>query len=600
MKRKKSEVPARIWSFFVKPPSAEDMAKLEPEFSASHKYRNELIAIERTRRDAIRTVQLQFGDLTAQQQIKDSIKARIDALYETIKAVQQRNRSSLKKDPEIAAMRVSIKNLKAVYKVENDKFKSIREKINKDPTALAQYAVINDQANTQHKLTRCKYADCYWGTRELVDKAHEAIRASRTPPEFKKWRTASSRIGARHQSAKDRNGITQANITSNTVMRILPAEALQQLRQPSTKLEKFKTLRMRVNTVPGTIQPVWVDFHVLIHRPLPDDFRIKNAWIKRTPIGETGWIKDPGRRYRWELQMQLESMTFTKEVTSPHAVAVDIGWRKQLNGAIRVGFWADTQGESGPIDLPAEIISLFEKAEGLQSTRTKNFNDARDELHAWSKEHPDILPQWFIDTITTKALYAWKSIGRLAARVWYWRENRFPGDETIYKTMYEWVKQDRHLLQWVDGNRMKAQDKRMDLYRKIALDFSRRYSKLILEDFDLREIAKDAKPEDKKDQERKAVRRQRRNAAPSELRQCLREKLPTITVASENTSKLCSHCGQLNDIDEKTLYICNYCNTAIDRDRNAAKNILARGFASDPLKPVAKPDEKMEPLENAG
>lgn len=54
-----------------------------------------------------------------------------------------------------------------------------------------------------------------------------------------------------------------------------------------------------------------------------------------------------------------------------------------------------------------------------------------------------------------------------------------------------------------------------------------------------------------------------------------------IAVKPHNTSKTCNNCGQKNEeLGNKRTWTCNNCGTTLDRDGNAAKNILDAGLAS--------------------
>jgi transposase len=46
-------------------------------------------------------------------------------------------------------------------------------------------------------------------------------------------------------------------------------------------------------------------------------------------------------------------------------------------------------------------------------------------------------------------------------------------------------------------------------------------------------------------------------------------------VNPHNTSKRCSKCGEINEkLKDEELFICPHCDNELDRDVNAAKNIL--------------------------
>jgi IS605 OrfB family transposase len=49
-------------------------------------------------------------------------------------------------------------------------------------------------------------------------------------------------------------------------------------------------------------------------------------------------------------------------------------------------------------------------------------------------------------------------------------------------------------------------------------------------------------------------------------------------VHEANTSKTCSFCGTINNPFEEKIYNCSKCNLSVDRDVNAAKNILMKGI----------------------
>ena len=57
-------------------------------------------------------------------------------------------------------------------------------------------------------------------------------------------------------------------------------------------------------------------------------------------------------------------------------------------------------------------------------------------------------------------------------------------------------------------------------------------------------------------------------------------------VKPQNTSRTCHHCGHINkELEVKTRnYVCQKCGKILDRDVNAAINILNRWFNGDSLK----------------
>ncbi len=66
---------------------------------------------------------------------------------------------------------------------------------------------------------------------------------------------------------------------------------------------------------------------------------------------------------------------------------------------------------------------------------------------------------------------------------------------------------------------------------------------------------------------------------------CKRKQVVFIKVNPQNTSKTCSNCGYIYNIGGSKLYQCSSCGLQMNRDENAARNILARGISQLEGKP---------------
>lgn len=84
---------------------------------------------------------------------------------------------------------------------------------------------------------------------------------------------------------------------------------------------------------------------------------------------------------------------------------------------------------------------------------------------------------------------------------------------------------------------------------------------------------------------------------------CKKKQVGFVKVDPRNTSKTCSNCGNIYNIEGDKIYNCPICKMQMNRDENAAKNILSRGLASLEEKPptlfekIANPVETSEPFE---
>ena len=135
----------------------------------------------------------------------------------------------------------------------------------------------------------------------------------------------------------------------------------------------------------------------------------------------------------------------------------------------------------------------------------------------------------------------------------------------------------------------KLTNKRQDLAREIAAYYSQNYDVIHMEDVNVTQISARAKTEELSDELTRnmdsAKNKQTLNASIGNIRLSIKNAAQrsgkiTTMVKAAYTSQTCSSCGSRNsamsDVSERE-FICPSCGERIDRDINAAKNILRRG-----------------------
>lgn len=354
--------------------------------------------------------------------------------------------------------------------------------------------------------------------------------------------------------------------------------------------------RARIRVESDGRDPVWVEFPVTLHRPLPPNARIMGARLQM-------W-REAGRE-EFELQLTVDVKAPAQTTTGP-AIGIDICWRRQ--DAIRVAYWYDTDGNHGPVMLDNEIVTTLEHADSLRSIRDRAENEAYAKLVAWLKTPPIALPDWLREE--TKMIALWKNASRRMAKLllghWEtkkdasgqdvkdsrgdavrnkvdgWRQRRFDGDEAMYDTLEAWQRQNKHLGQWEHDERRKALARRREAFRVWAAGVARKYRLVCIEDFDLSTFAP-RKPVEEKGEHDDLARKQRVVSAPGELRDVLynacRSRGTVVTKRpSEFTTIECHVCGQITEWD-KAKWLCHRCECGAiwDQDCNAAINLLRDG-----------------------
>ncbi len=106
---------------------------------------------------------------------------------------------------------------------------------------------------------------------------------------------------------------------------------------------------------------------------------------------------------------------------------------------------------------------------------------------------------------------------RFSSLAFWWRDNRFDGDEDIYAELEAWRKEDTRMWQRSLGTKRHALGRRKDEYQKLACQLANNYDTLVLEDIDLRVNKTIPKPESER-KTNKYSRSQQVLTAPSQLR----------------------------------------------------------------------------------
>ena len=558
MQRKTSSLPTKIYTYGLLPP-IKNADLVEEQLRLAKIYKNRLVEIELARRNKDREI---MNALPTVAPLVAEVKRREEAVEEirkTIKKTNSKARKRVSASPEnentISSHRKTIKDLRASIKeaklLEKEKVKPLRDAVQQEA-----YSAIKE-AYGSTKL--------FWGTKLLVDKAMEQARESKTDPRFRRW-DGGGRIGVQLQ-----NGRLATELVRDTNIQIgFIDQHIYDLKRGDRKKASRTTVSIRLGS-DDKKKPIFAVFPMIMHRPLPEDAVVKWAWIKRTRIG---------LRYRYELQLVVESVTFVSPPAKHgHVIAIDVGWRVRGPNLLRIGYTLDDRGNHGEICLPPTIVSRLKYCEDLRSIQDKKFDSIKTMLVDWMSKNEASLPTWLTDE--TKTMSAWKSSRRLSQVAWRWKTERFDGDAQIFDAVDAWRIKWRHLYQWECDQRENVLARRKDFYRNKAIEIVSRCSEVVIEEFDLRDVAEKPEPEEK-DTSFPAARSNRQVVAVSEFRQAILAACVSrgITVTARDpayTTLKCHPCGRIYIWDPKKdiMHICEGCNRQWDQDHNACLNLLS-------------------------
>lgn len=558
---------AKVYKFGLLPP-IKNGEIVEEQMRKGHLYHNECIRIENDRRVQVREVgSLANADIARLEIQEEEIKGRLTSLREEVGKAHSANRS---KDT-CAAHKHEAAKLKLRLKECRAELKAHRAALKNDLRAKELYATAAASATQRGKDTNRAYKDAVtWGTRGLKNEAVKAA-ADKQPLfadiHFKRW-NGCGKIGVQIQtrSGDEPTSIDEVFAGKCRLIQIDPVDraAFYAPRGERKKLTRTR-LRIRVGSDKSK-KPIWAEFPMILHREIPPGSIITGATVSRTMHGP---------RAEWTAELTLKMKEQPRRDVSGH-VAIDIGWRD--TGSLRVATWVGSDGASGKIELSESVLGGLDKVDSLKGIRSTNFDEAIEYLRAWIKLGK--ASEWLVEN--TQTIHAWKSIGRLAALVRRWEENRFDGDEDIYDRLEKWRYNDYHLWAWECGQRRSTLRQRKDYYRNVAAQLARKYEFVVLEDFNLAKVAKRPELHENED-DNETARANRHSASVSEFRLCLenafgKDRVKRVNPA--NTSKMCHACKSIQAIGSALTHKCTECGAEYDRDENAAKNILSLGETS--------------------
>jgi transposase len=524
-RKKTSTTPTRIYSYGAHRPTM-NAQLVEDQLKNARRYYNELVSIERAKRTAIQAERLRHGQLAPLTAAVDVLVAQYVAAKDALKA----KRAGAGKLANVQAERTAIQAIAAQLKMARTALTAERDRVKNDPVIQAQMQPaldqIKDKARTDRKAAR-KVASQTWGVRHGTYRRVEdaVIQAGKRPkkggapkitrngkpklptpwhmlPAYKPYDGTGSfgtQLTASDDDERNPNhvmGMTvrEAFSCQDTRLQIDPVPAnTYQMRRHHRRRASRTRVRIRIGSNKDR-SPIWAEFPVILHRPLPDDAVIKWAYIVRKRIG---------LNFEYRFQLTIESKTFeapTQPVGSG-VVAIDLGWRNLIPGpdwhdamkaarahgwrspiedarnglldpkllddtqraeyarlqgranqlvepyGVRVGYWVDDIGNSAQIQLPERTRLGVQKPDDLHAIRAKNFDVIRRELSAWvaglAHPLPHAIAERFIPKAVKRAAAATNSSLpipsnlMIAARIANW------GAESRMAALYQLWKQNR-------------------------------------------------------------------------------------------------------------------------------------------------------------
>jgi hypothetical protein len=594
-----------VYRYGLRPP-IQNAQFITDQMEIAHRYRNALVENTQTERKARRAT---IEALPEVQAAMDEARAKIDAVVRARKDLKKEHIDARKKKHS-ENTETTLEFARAACKEAMKKLEAVRKRAARNPVVSAEIKRILD---VSHKglLSARHTKSPWWGTYKFVEASHEqSLRLVLAPgkskelplwdgldardPRFVPRAAAKFMIGAynnRGEKKAPREWLT-----------IEPGIVLGNAKNsPSQKRQDtYRVLCMQVGVERKGGDAVYGRWPMVMHRPIPAGAKITECKVL---------LKTEGPNKRWEAHLTLNmDACERREECGEGRVAVDIGWR-MIDDEIRVARVVADDGTQYELRLDSRLVESIEKPASLRSIRDINHDKIRTELLSWCAKNKT--PTW-LDTALENAPL-WKSQKHLVRVTGTWSHERFHGDEEMFAKIEAWRLQDLHLWDWECSLRSQSLAQREQRYREFARKLSGLYRELVIEDFDLREVAKKS-PGESEEHENEKARANRVKASTSELRGILihaflvrggvvRKRDPSLTTHE------CPMCAAITDFDaaRHISWTCESCGARWDQDDSACRILLSRDTrelerersvtpegASATSESTAKPESKRE------
>lgn len=577
----------------------------------AHRLYNDLIALYRERADKIRgfdndALKAKWAEIkTANQSLRDTRDA-----INTLRGSKPATGVEAHQD-QISALKQEGQDIQDSLKELGQQLRSLYTLQRKDPAHKILIDAVYQEYHEKLKVCR-RESGLYWGNYNAVfASAEQADKTCIGKPRFKRWEGE----GTLAVQVQNKDLQVPATLFGNkhTLIQIDPVDPRAwdpAVRKGERRRLCRTTLRVRVGSDPKR-DPVFLEFPMIMHRPLPEGALVSGLKVTRRRHANQG---------KWTVQMTVNlpetANPDPQEALLGRGVAIDFGWRMQEDRSLRVAYWADTDGNHGEFLLPTEIREGLAHARNIRGVLSQHLDALKAALLEDLSDRAKIDPELREEVVH---LHKWRSPHKFM-RLWHRhrdalmphlkdRSDLFLNEHcSKYPSYFErWVHQSRHLWQYEVGTAKRCLRRRDDLYANIAARLAREYDYIVLENIKIANLAKKPKAEKKADLPNglaamnNSSRSQRTEVAPGMLRSALTQAAikagrVVVKVPAQNTSKTCHKCGHKCALTHLQFHTCESCGATWDRDFNAATNILARGqvVIGDPAA-LEKADLKPKP-----
>ncbi len=579
-------MPARIYKYGlgknIEGPEKRLPDQVFEQFRLQNRFWNALVEIEKAH--AVKYDELRTG---ADARL-GAIQERIDGLSESLKDIQAgikaQRRKARKVVPTDVATRKQIADIKDQVQALKAERKELRERI-KD-MIRPQAEALNTQRLQESNDKRREFAalGLYWCNYNAVLNSMETSRkhvlrkrALGLPADFRfRPFTGQGRLTVQLMHAPSFKDILEG---LNTQLQLGPVSKDAWTSPDRAERRRLARTRGRIRVGSQGFQgrePIWFEFPVVLHRPVPVEGKVKKAQVTRRKVG-LDWV--------WELDLTVVLPEDQPDVqpeqprNTPRCVGLNLGWRKTDEG-LRVAAWVDSDGKQGVFRLDVGYVATQDRLDGLKSVLDKNRDQIKARLLDWGKQR-EHLPQW-LDLQKVSVVKSHQYFLHLADT---WANNRQETDQEVFEDLAQWRKRFVHIYSWSSNLSRKMQYRRREDFRLFAKKLTETYTHVFLEEFNLAWSRKKKDAEDTPLALQRASHNWAKVASPGAFRQelqhfCNKAGSLYILGKPDKATQTCPECKNKieKDVSARIMVTCDACSAEYDQDIGAATNVLRKGM----------------------
>ena len=313
-----------------------------------------------------------------------------------------------------------------------------------------------------------------------------------------------------------------------------------------------------------------VTWPMMMHRPIPDDCRVKEVIITRRRIGE---------RWKWAASIicTRPPRPVAPVPADAKSLAVDIGWRRVPDG-LRVATVSAVGGLPRFVILQKDLLEAFAFADDLRDRAQASARIGLELLRTTDATRFELPYQDLLMALQSRQEGRFLALREFCRGPFFTAQSR----DAIGAEISTWRKEYTRLVTWLSNHQRKVVARRNHQYQNAAIGIMEAASCIIINDVKFGDIGRRSPRSEDKSFFPHRVNHYRVVAAPSEFVRCLKLQAAKrgipFSIEAATSPVGCPECGSTarKNRADAMPQTCGACGTSFDQDVATCRSLLAQ------------------------